>query len=292
MINHIQMIPTPFTFKQKKLLDVLDASILIRQSTIMINGESINIARVIGNMFVIPLVSVRSYADNTPVTLEKLCNKLSEEKEQNCKALIMSSIKVTKDTTLSDLCKMILDGSKLWDNVELYLYSKSGRVVHITYQKNKDDVASAASPFRPRRRGSNSVKRHRKLSSKSKSRTKSKTKSVQKNVGLEKFWRKLASGKIAIVYKNGSFKITSSDSPTAKLKIQYDAFDKDPNVVAVLASPMSSDAYDGLYKRAKDSSVEDVVKNYKKFFKPSEKTPKDMIKKGYPEMKKVYYPKL
>ena len=70
------------------------------------------------------------------------------------------------------------------------------------------------------------------------------------------------------------------------------AFDKDPNVVAVLASPMSSDAYDGLYKRAKDSSVEDVVKNYKKFFKPSEKTPKDMIKKGYPEMKKVYYPKL
>ena len=128
--------------------------------------------------------------------------------------------------------------------------------------------------------------------SKTKSRTKSKTKSVQKNVGLEKFWRKLASGKIAIVYKNGSFKMTSSDSPTAKLKIQYDAFDKDPNVVAVLASPMSSDAYDGLYKRAKDSSVEDVVKNYKKFFKPSEKTPKDMIKKGYPEMKKVYYPKL
>lgn len=128
--------------------------------------------------------------------------------------------------------------------------------------------------------------------SKTKSRTKSKTKSVQKNVGLEKFWRKLASGKIAIVYKNGSFKMTSSHSPTAKLKIQYDAFDKDPNVVAVLASPMSSDAYDGLYKRAKDSSVEDVVKNYKKFFKPSEKTPKDMIKKGYPEMKKVYYPKL
>jgi hypothetical protein len=127
------------------------------------------------------------------------------------------------------------------------------------------------------------------MTGKSKSKSKSKFKSG--NVKLKNFWIKLAKGKIVIVYKNGSFKMTTSHSPTAKLKEQYDAFDDDQDIVAILSSPMSTDAYDGLYKRAKDSSVEFVIQNYKKFFKNSEKTPKDLIRKGYPEMKKVFFPK-
>lgn len=118
-----------------------------------------------------------------------------------------------------------------------------------------------------------------------------KSKSKTRNVKLEKFWRKLANGKIVIVYKDGSFEMTVSQSPIANLKVQYDAFDDNQDIVAILSSPMSSDAYDGLSKRAKDSSVEDVIQNYKKFFKRAQKTPKDLIRKGWPEMEKVYFPK-
>ena len=40
-------------------------------------------------------------------------------------------------------------------------------------------------------------------------------------------------------------------------------------MVAVLSSSLSSDAYElGLYPKAKDKTVEYVIKNYKKYFKP------------------------
>lgn len=50
----------------------------------------------------------------------------------------------------------------------------------------------------------------------------------------------------------------------------------DPNVVALLSSFMSQDAYEVyLYPKAQDSSVEYVIKNYKKFFKAYGQNPKD-----------------
>jgi hypothetical protein len=108
-------------------------------------------------------------------------------------------------------------------------------------------------------------------------------------LSLEKFWRKLASGKIVVVYKNGTVKMTTLKTPILSLKLQFDEYDADENIKAILSSAASSDSYDSLYKKAKASSVEYVVSNYKKFFKKAGSIPKDLIKKGYPKMEKMYY---
>ncbi len=48
---------------------------------------------------------------------------------------------------------------------------------------------------------------------------------------------------------------------------QYDKFEQDPDIVAVLTSYRSQDAYElHLFPRAKDATVEYVIKHYKKFF--------------------------
>jgi hypothetical protein len=140
------------------------------------------------NKFIIPVNSLRSYADQTPSTLEKLCEKLvSDEKlvdddKKVHKLWYGKYISIPKtgeeilvDTSLTDLCDMMKSQP---DSVNLYLYSTtgSGKVLNIRYAKNK---ASASSPFRFRRRGSNSVKRRRKLRSKSKSKNKSKKRSAK-----------------------------------------------------------------------------------------------------------------
>lgn len=94
-----------------------------------------------------------------------------------------------------------------------------------------------------------------------------------KNKPLEKFWQELASGKkvVLITKKDGSSThkiITMPTSPAADKK-QYIEFDEDPNIIAVLSSNISQDAYEvHLYPKAKDKSVEYIIKNYKKFFKP------------------------
>ena len=102
-----------------------------------------------------------------------------------------------------------------------------------------------------------------------------------KNKPLEKFWQELASGKkvVLITKKDGgggsggsggisSRIVTMPTSPAADKK-QYIEFDEDPNIIAILSSNLSQDAYEVyLYPKAKDKSVEYVIKNYKKFFKP------------------------
>ena len=97
-----------------------------------------------------------------------------------------------------------------------------------------------------------------------------------KNKPLEKFWQELASGKkvVLITKKDGSGSgsthkiITMPTSPAANKK-QYIEFDEDPNIIAVLSSNLSQDAYEvHLYPKAKGNTVEYVIKNYKKFFKP------------------------
>jgi hypothetical protein len=100
-----------------------------------------------------------------------------------------------------------------------------------------------------------------------------------KNKPLEKFWQELASGKkvVLITKKDGSSSggsgissriVTMPTSPATDKK-QYIEFDEDPNIIAILSSNLSQDAYEVyLYPKAKDKSVEYVIKNYKKFFKP------------------------
>lgn len=113
-----------------------------------------------------------------------------------------------------------------------------------------------------------------------------------KNKPLEKFWRSLASGeKVVLIQKTGGHKIfTMPTGKVAALKI-FNTFDDDPNIVAVLSSNLSQDAYEVfLYPKAGDKSVEYVIKNYKKYFKSVGPMPADLIEKGVPAQVKVFFP--
>ena len=113
-----------------------------------------------------------------------------------------------------------------------------------------------------------------------------------KNKPLEKFWRSLASGeKVVLIQKTGGHKIfTMPTGKVAALKI-FNTFDDDPNIVAVLSSNLSQDAYEVfLYPKAGDKSVEYVIKNYKKYFKSIRPMPADLIEKGVPAQVKVFFP--
>lgn len=108
-----------------------------------------------------------------------------------------------------------------------------------------------------------------------------------KNKPLEELWESLADGKkVVLIEKGGKHKIF--DMPTGKM---YDTFDDDPNIVAVLSAPLSQDAYEVyLYPKAKDKSVEYVIKNYKKYFKSAGPMPSDLVAKGIPAQRKVLFP--
>jgi hypothetical protein len=115
-----------------------------------------------------------------------------------------------------------------------------------------------------------------------------------KNKPLEELWESLADGKkVVLIEKGGKHKIF--DMPTGKMTIRkmYDTFDDDPNIVAVLSAPLSQDAYEVyLYPKAKDKSVEYVIKNYKKYFKKPAGTvmTADMVADGIPAQRKVLFP--
>ena len=113
-----------------------------------------------------------------------------------------------------------------------------------------------------------------------------------KNKPLEKFWRSLASGeKVVLIQKTGGHKMfTMPTGKMAALKI-FNTFDDDPNIVAVLSSNLSQDAYEVfLYPKAGDKSVEHVIKNYKKYFKSVGPMPADLVAKGIPAQVKVLFP--
>jgi len=94
---------------------------------------------------------------------------------------------------------------------------------------------------------------------------------------LEKFWSDLSSGKnVVIIYKDKSHKyITLPNRHTKKYKSFFSDLDNDPNILSVLSSNMSQDAYElYLYPKAKSQSVTNVIKNYTKYFKPINSTSK------------------
>lgn len=112
-----------------------------------------------------------------------------------------------------------------------------------------------------------------------------------KNKPLEKFWEGLAANKyVIVIYKNGKHKkVNMPNVKTKQFATAYNEFDENPEVEAVLSSNLSQDAYEvHLYPKAKDKSVEYVIKNYKKYFKPMHQ-PKQPIE-GVPLMKKVRLP--
>ena len=92
-----------------------------------------------------------------------------------------------------------------------------------------------------------------------------------KNPDLERFWSSLASEKyVVLIYKDKTHKyVNLPKRGTKKHQSIYTDFDTDTNIVAVLSSNMSQDAYEQyLYPKAKDKTVEYVIKHYTKYFKP------------------------
>lgn len=94
-----------------------------------------------------------------------------------------------------------------------------------------------------------------------------------KNKPLEKFWQDLASGrKVVLIKKNGDHELYVMPKSTHNYlgkehAKKYEEFERDTNIVAVLTSYRSQDAYElHLYPKAKDSTVEYVIKHYKNFF--------------------------
>ena len=93
------------------------------------------------------------------------------------------------------------------------------------------------------------------------------------NKPLEKLWHDLASGrKVVLIKKNGDHEMytmpkSTHDYLSEDHANQYETFDKDPDIVAVLTSYRSQDAYElHLFPKAKDATVEYVIKHYKRFF--------------------------
>lgn len=114
-----------------------------------------------------------------------------------------------------------------------------------------------------------------------------------KNKPLEKFWQGLASEKyVVVIYKNGKHKyVKPPNLLTQKSTNFYNKLDDDKEIDAVLSSNLSQDAYEiHLYPKAKNNSVEYVIKNYKKYFKSMGAPSKELVESGRPLMKKVRVP--
>jgi hypothetical protein len=84
-----------------------------------------------------------------------------------------------------------------------------------------------------------------------------------KNPALEKFWGDLSTMKLIVVITKAGSRLVRSPSSKAMA-----ALEADKDVIALLSSNASQDAYELLYPKAKDKSVAYVIKNYKKYFKP------------------------
>jgi hypothetical protein len=136
------------------------------------------------------------------------------------------------------------------------------------------------------KRGSNSTTMKIRTKSKSKSKSKRVLKMEAdpdtvwgKNKPLQKLWQSLASGeKVVLIDKSGDYKIFTMPTGKVTIRKMYDSFDDDENIIAVLSSNMSQDAYEVyLYPKAKDKSVEYVIKNYKKYFKSFDESQKKVL---------------
>ncbi len=84
-----------------------------------------------------------------------------------------------------------------------------------------------------------------------------------KNPALESFWGDLASGKnVVLMYKDGYNYMVLPKRNTKKYQDVMAELEEDKNIVAILSSNPSQDAYEQyLYPKAKNRSVESVLKH-------------------------------
>jgi hypothetical protein len=115
--------------------------------------------------------------DDVEFTFDSLMGQLSTEGPQEvCDNAYYDSALIAGKHPVSDMVDKAKDYYDEGNKVFIQLRHKSGSNWKIDFQKEKTvpaGAASAASPFRSRRRGSKSVQRRRKLGSKSKSRKRS-----------------------------------------------------------------------------------------------------------------------
>lgn len=91
-----------------------------------------------------------------------------------------------------------------------------------------------------------------------------------KNKKLEKFWEKLALGKqVIIILKNGETKKVSMPKTLEAIQNKYKVLENDDNIKVIITSAMSSDTYESLYKKVKNKSPDQIIKNYKKYLTSS-----------------------
>jgi len=101
-----------------------------------------------------------------------------------------------------------------------------------------------------------------------------------KNIKLEKFWRRLASGEYMIaVYTNNTHKYVKIPIKSSiKSKKTILSLKDNPKIKALLTTPASSDGYEYiLYPKAKLKTPTQVIKNYKKYFKSRTTGNKEMF---------------
>jgi len=94
-----------------------------------------------------------------------------------------------------------------------------------------------------------------------------------KNKKLEKFWSKLASGREVILVNKNDKKVNYKLPKThPALGNKYRELEEDGNIKAIITSAQSSDIYESLYKRVKNKTPKEIIKNYKKYLIKDGKT--------------------
>ena len=87
-----------------------------------------------------------------------------------------------------------------------------------------------------------------------------------KNKNLEKFWRKLALGKeVILIYTNGKIENFAMPKTYSAKSNKYNDLENDNNIKAIITSAQSSDSYELLYKKVKNKTPQQIIKNYKKY---------------------------
>ena len=94
-----------------------------------------------------------------------------------------------------------------------------------------------------------------------------------KNKKLENFWRKLAHGRnVILVNEKGeksNYKLPKTHPASGN---KYRELEEDNNIKAIITSTESSDVYESLYKRVKNKTPKEIIKNYKKYLTKDGKT--------------------
>ncbi len=138
----------------------------------------------------------------------------------------------------------------------------------LTQRKRKTRVAPA-----PRVGGKKTKRRRTKRTRKRKIPTNTVEDIWGKNKKLEKFWRKLASGReVILVNKNDEKTNYKLPKTHPALGNKYRELEEDDNIKAIITSAQSSDIYESLYKRVKNKTPKEIINNYKKYLIKDGKT--------------------